>query len=254
MQITGFQFLIICPLVFLAGFVDAVAGGGGLVSLPAYLISGLPVHYAIGTNKLSSGMGSALATYRFARNGYIDWKRAVCCVVCALIGSAVGANLALLIEDRIFKVIMLGILPLTGVYILKGKALDDAQAKKPYPYMKTTLISMAVSCVIGVYDGFYGPGTGTFLLLLLTSAAHMDLSSANGIAKVINVTTNFSALSIFFMQGKVVPLMGVVAGLFSILGNYLGTRFFYRSGAKSVKPLMIAVLSIFFIKVLSEVF
>ena len=124
MELTALQFLIVCPLVFLAGLVDAMAGGGGLISLPAYLISGLPVHYAIGTNKLSSGMGTTLATWRFARSGYIHWKLALFCAVCALVGSTTGARLALLIPDAAFRVIMLVVLPLTGCYLLRGKALD----------------------------------------------------------------------------------------------------------------------------------
>ena len=197
MELTALQFLIVCPLVFLAGLVDAMAGGGGLISLPAYLISVLPVHYAIGTNKLSSGMGTTLATWRFARSRYIHWKLALFCAVCALVGSTTGARLALLIPDAAFRVIMLVVLPLTGL-------------------------------------------------------AHLTLASANGIAKVINLTTNLSALVVFFLNGKVLLLLGLVAGCFSIFGNYIGTRCFDKGGAKAVKPLMIVVLCIFFIKVLWE--
>lgn len=250
MEVNIIQFLIVCPLVFLAGFVDAVAGGGGLISLPAYLMSGLPVHYAIGTNKLSSGMGSAIATWRFAKKGYIDWKRAFYCLACALIGSALGANVALLITDRVFKIIMLAILPVTAVYIMRGKALE--LQKEPFSPIKTTLISIGIAFVIGIYDGFYGPGTGIFLLLMLTGIAHLKLREANGIAKVINVTTNFSALFVYLANGKIVVLIGLVAAIFSIVGNYLGTRLFEKGGAKSVKPLMILVLAIFFVKVLFE--
>lgn len=250
MELTALQFLIVCPLVFLAGLVDAMAGGGGLISLPAYLISGLPVHYAIGTNKFSSGMGTTLATWRFARSGYIRWKLALFCAVCALIGSTTGARLALLIPDAAFRVIMLVVLPLTGCYLLRGKALD---AERPaFSSSKTIAVAMGVALVIGLYDGFYGPGTGTFLILMLTGLAHLTLASANGIAKVINLTTNLSALVVFFLNGKVLLLLGLVAGCFSILGNYIGTRCFDKGGAKAVKPLMIVVLCIFFIKVLWE--
>ena len=250
MELTALQFLIVCPLVFLAGLVDAMAGGGGLISLPAYLISGLPVHYAIGTNKLSSGMGTTLATWRFARSGYIHWKLALFCAVCALVGSTTGARLALLIPDAAFRVIMLVVLPLTGCYLLRGKALD---AERPaFSFSKTIAVAMGVALVIGLYDGFYGPGTGTFLILMLTGLAHLTLASANGIAKVINLTTNLSALVVFFLNGKVLLLLGLVAGCFSILGNYIGTRCFDKGGAKAVKPLMIVVLCIFFIKVLWE--
>lgn len=149
-------YLIVCPLVFIAGFVDAVAGGGGLISLPAYLISGIPVHMAIGTNKLSSGMGTALATFRYARSGYVPWKLAAFCAVCALIGSACGAELALLIGDGVFKIIMLVILPLVALYVLRGKALASDTEKEPLCAWKTTAISMAVALIVGAYDGFTG--------------------------------------------------------------------------------------------------
>ena len=142
---TVIPYLIVCPLVFIAGFVDAVAGGGGLISLPAYMLSGIPVHMAIGTNKLSSGMGTALATFRYARSGYIRWKLAVYCVISALIGSACGAELALLIDDGVFKIIMLVILPLTAAYVLSGKALAAEEEKGALPQWKVTLISMVVA-------------------------------------------------------------------------------------------------------------
>ena len=107
MELHLIHFLIICPLVFLAGFVDAVAGGGGLISLPAYLIAGFPVHFAIGTNKLSSGMGTLIATAKYAKNGYIAWKNAVLCIITALIGSSIGAKLALRLDDYYFKRLIL---------------------------------------------------------------------------------------------------------------------------------------------------
>ncbi len=252
MAITWQQFIIVCPLVFLAGFVDAVAGGGGLISLPAYLISGLPVHYAIGTNKLSSGMGTAIATARYASRGYVPWKQAACCAIMALVGSDIGAHLALLIADHFFKIIMLVILPLTALYVTRSKVLISEH--EPLSYRKTLLISLVVALGIGVYDGFYGPGTGTFLLLLLTAMAHMDLRSANGVAKVINLTTNVTALAVYLLNGKVLLPLGLIAGAFSIGGNYLGTRFFDRGGAKIVKPLMLLVLTVFFVRILWELF
>lgn len=244
------QFFIVCPLVFLAGFADAVAGGGGLISLPAYLMAGLPVHTAIGTNKLSSAMGTAMAVGRFSRQGYIPWKGAALYVACALVGSAGGARLALLLDDEVFRTVMLVILPLTAPYLLRSRRFGQAQA--PYPPPKTLAIGVGVALGVGVYDGFYGPGTGTFLLLLLTAAAHMSLENANGIAKVINLTTNLTALVMFWVNGKVLLPLGLTAGVCSVAGNYLGTRFFDKGGAKAVKPVMLAVLAVFFIRVLTE--
>ena len=107
MELTLLHFLIVCPLVFLGGFVDAVAGGGGLISLPAYLIAGVPPHMSIATNKLSSAMGTTLTTVRFAKKGFIPWKQAAVCVVFAFVGSSLGAKLALKIDARIFTMLML---------------------------------------------------------------------------------------------------------------------------------------------------
>lgn len=244
------QFFIVCPLVFLAGFADAVAGGGGLISLPAYLMAGLPVHTAIGTNKLSSAMGTAMAVGRFSRQGYIPWKGAALYVACALVGSAGGARLALLLDDEVFRTLMLVILPLTALYLLRSRRFG--QARDPYLPPKTLAIGVGIALGVGVYDGFYGPGTGTFLLLLLTAAAHMSLENANGIAKVINLTTNLTALVMFWVNGKVLLPLGLTAGVCSVAGNYLGTRFFDKGGAKAVKPVMLAVLAVFFIRVLTE--
>lgn len=244
-------YLVICPLVGIAGFVDAIAGGGGLISLPAYLIAGVPVHNALGTNKLSSTMGTAVATFRYARSGFIPWRQALVCVLFALTGSSLGAKLALMIPSQIFRILMLFILPLTACYLLRSKGF--AQERTPYPPRKTLLIALPITLVLGVYDGFYGPGTGTFLLLLLTSLAHLSLNQAAGLTKAINLATNVAALTVFLRSGVSDLSLGLVAGCFGIAGNYLGARLFVRKGAKWTKPLIVTVLVIFFCKVCYEV-
>jgi hypothetical protein len=110
-----------------------------------------------------------------------------------------------------------------------------------------------VALLIGAYDGFYGPGTGTFLILLLTAFAHFGLGEANGVAKSINLTTNLTSLAVYLMNGKVIILLGFFGGLFGIIGNYIGVTFFEKKGAKAVRPLMIIVLVIFFIRILTEI-
>lgn len=244
-------YLIICPLVGLAGFVDAIAGGGGLISLPAYIISGIPIHGAIATNKMSSSMGTALATFKFAKSGFIPWKLALTSVLFAFAGSSVGAHIALLLDAKLFTLCMLFILPLTGAYILRGKTLEE---KEPFPWKKTALISCILAFTIGIYDGFYGPGTGTFLFLALTGIAHLKMKEANGVTKVINLCTNLSALSVFLMSGHVLIGLGITAGLFNMAGNYLGANYFSKTEGASIKPIIAAVLVIFFIKVLWDLF
>lgn len=251
MTSTLLQYLIVCPLVGLAGFVDAIAGGGGLISLPAYLIAGLPTQAALATNKMSACMGATIAAGKYAKSGFIPWKTAIPCVLFAMLGSNLGARIVLLIDDYYFKRLMLVILPLTALYIYRSKVM--AQERPALPFWQTALIGSAVSFAIGVYDGFYGPGTGVFLILLLTSLAHYGLKEANGLCKAINWTTNVSSLAVFLMNGRVLLPLGLTAGLFSIAGSYLGARTFEKKGAQSVKSLMLVVVAIFFVKVLLEI-
>lgn len=212
MKATFLTYLIACPMAMLAGFVDAVAGGGGLISLPGYMLAGLPVHFAIGTNKLSSAMGTAVATWRYAAAGMVPWKQAGGCVAGALAGSALGAKIALLLPADRFQLMMLVILPLTALYLMRHR--DIAEEKTPYPYGKTACLALGIAFFVGIYDGFYGPGAGTFLILLLTAVAHMPLSDANGTAKVINLATGVAALTVYLTGGKVLPVLGLTAGGF----------------------------------------
>ena len=117
MEITYQTFLIVCPFLFLAGLIDAIGGGGGLISLPAYLIAGLPPHAAVATNKLSSTCGTTLATLRFIKNGLVNLKLAIPSAIAAIIGSSIGANLSLLLNDEIMLYIMIGILPLCAFLV-----------------------------------------------------------------------------------------------------------------------------------------
>ena len=246
------EYLIVCPLVFLAGFIDAIAGGGGLISLPAYLIAGLPPHAAIGTNKFSACMGTIVATWHYARCGFSHWKRALPAVATSLLGSWLGAQLALLVEPDIFKLVMLVVLPLTGFYVLFKKPFRSDKA--PFSDLKTIFITLVLGFLIGIYDGFYGPGTGTFLILLLTAVAHVSLNEAAGTTKVINLATNVSALVVFLLNGVVWFPLALVAAVFGIAGNYIGANYFTSKGTGFVKPVIMVVLTIFFIKICWELF
>lgn len=252
MTLTVWHFFIVCPLVAVAGFVDSIAGGGGLISLPAYLISGLPVHTCIATNKLSSSMGTTVATAKYALSGYIDWHLAIFCAAASLLGAALGANIALLISDDAFRALMLIILPLTALYVLRRKDLFAGENQRRLSFIRTALLSSAIAFALGMYDGFYGPGTGTFLILLLTRFAHMDLHRANGITKVINLSSNLSSLAVYLANAQVLMPLGLCAGAFSILGNYLGSRCFTQKGASIARPIILLVLTVFFARTVLE--
>ncbi|HWT26586.1 MAG TPA: TSUP family transporter [Mobilitalea sp.] len=251
MQLTLQMFLIVCPLVFLAGLMDAVAGGGGLISLPAYLIAGLPSHFAIGTNKLSSAVGTSVSTARFIKKGYVDWGAAIPSIVLALIGSAIGANIALLIDDQVMKYILVIILPLIAIYVLRGRTMKAEGTAKELPRKKVYLIVCVASFIIGAYDGFYGPGAGSFLLLIYTSLAKMDIKTASGNTKLVNLASNVSALVTFLINGKIIFLLGITAAVFSIAGHYIGAGLVINNGRKVIRPIILVVLVLLFIKVIS---
>ena len=163
------SYLIVCPLVFLAGFVDAIAGGGGLISLPAYLIAGIPTHTAIATNKLSSCTGTFVSTGRFLKNGYVPVKLSLCAAVMALIGSTIGANISMLLPESILRGMLLVVLPIVAFYVLKNKSMGESENTGTRSQKALYAIAMGAGLVIGIYDGIYGPGTGTFLLLGLAA-------------------------------------------------------------------------------------
>ena len=247
------QLFIICPLIFIGGLVDAIGGGGGLITLPAYLIAGLPVHAAIGTNKVSSAMGTSIAFTKFLRDGYMPLKLSAAGAIFALAGSSLGARTALLLSDYVFRLLMLVILPVTAWYVFKSQdLLREEHSSSDIIDRRTYVVCVLVAFSTGFYDGFYGPGAGTFMLLLLAGAAKLSVQKANGVTKAINFSTNIAALAVYLTNGKVILPLGITAGLFSIAGNYIGARFFEKGGAKIVRPVILVVLSLFFVRVIYD--
>ncbi len=244
-------YLIVCPLVFLAGFVDSIAGGGGLISLPAFLLAGVPAHMALGTNKLSSTLGTTVSPARFMKNGYIHGKIAVFASAAALCGSVLGANLSLLISESVIRHMMIVVLPVVAFYVLKNKNMGEGEDVDSLPASRELLIAVIAAFFIGIYDGFYGPGTGTFLLLILTGVAKMSVTRASGLTTVINLSSNVAALVTFLINGKVNYALGLAAACFCIAGHYVGSGMVVSGGKKVVRPVVLCVLSILFVKVLT---
>lgn len=250
MELTIQTFLIVCPLVFLAGLVDSIAGGGGLISLPAYLLAGIPMHNAIATNKLSSATGTAISTVRLCKNKFVDWGVALPCVSMALIGSFIGAHIVLLTSDKVLKWMLIPILPVVAFYVLKKKNLD-ADSSTEISRKKQWLLCAVCSLVIGCYDGFYGPGTGTFLLILYTGAAKLPVAKASGTMKLANLSSNIMALAVFLFSGKIIILLGLAASVFSIAGHYVGAGMVMKNGNRIVRPIILVVLVLLFIKIVT---
>ena len=249
MNLTPVTFLIICPLLFLAGFVDAIGGGGGLISLPAYLLAGLPVHQAIATNKLSSSCGTSLSAARFLRRGLVNLKLALPSVAASVAGSFLGARLSLMVSEEAMRYILFAVLPAAAFVVLNrrhfGSGGGEAEADR-----RTVVICVLSALLIGMYDGFYGPGTGTFLIIAFTVFARMSVPAANAQAKVINLTTNITSLTVFLLNGQVLFLPGLAGAVCNMAGNWLGSGLAMTRGAKIVRPVILAVLALLMVKIL----
>lgn len=245
-------FLIVCPMVFLAGMVDAIGGGGGLISLPAYLIAGVPAHNAVATNKLSSTTGTIVSTIRYYKNGFADIRLAIPGIIAALIGAQIGARAAMIVDSRFFTVLLMILLPIIAVNMLFHKELQppkgEIERKKQY------VIVTIASLLIGAYDGFYGPGTGTFLILVYTGLAGMDVLTAGGNTKLVNLTSNISSLVVFLLGGVVYIPLGLVAGIFSIAGHYIGAGLAIKNGSRFVRIVILCVIGLLFAKILVDLF
>ena len=213
--------LIVCPLVFLGGLVDSIAGGGGLITLPGYLLAGVPPHMAIGTNKLSSAMGMAISTVRLYRGGFIDLKMSVVPVLSAFVGSLVGARIALMVPPSVFQIILVLCLPVAAFLVMRDKTLspDGEEMEQKKRWLMLGLVSFAC----GAYDGFYGPGAGTFMLLGFAAAAKLGVRDAAGQMKIVNFSSGIAALVLYAATGHVDWVLGALAGCFGITGHYIGS-------------------------------
>ena len=237
--------LFICPLIFLGGFVDSVAGGGGLITLPAYLMAGLPVHLAAGTNKVVNGSGSAIASVKYFRSGKIQLRPSLWAAAGALAGASFGARIAMHLSDRVLQGLMLVALPVVAVFLVVKKDFGKDPEERDHSRQYIVLVSLAIGLAVGCYDGIVGPGTGTLLIMAFTALLHMDMVTASGSAKVANVASNVASAVAFILGGQVMWSIVLPAAACSILGNYCGARYAIRGGGQRLRIMI-------FVKMLAD--
>ena len=242
--------LIVAVGVFLASFMDAIAGGGGIISVPTYLLAGVPMHMALGTNKVSSGIGTAVSTARFIKNGYIDWKLGIPSVALALVGSFVGTSIQLMIDEVYLQYLLLIVLPVVAFVVLRQRQFPEERGE--IDRRKQCAIVWLASFVVGAYDGFYGPGTGTFLLLIYCNLAKMDVRTAGGNVKLVNLSSNIGAFVTSLRSGQVFLVLGLIGAVTSIAGHYVGSGLAIKNGSKIVRPTVVIVLILLAVKVVYE--
>ncbi len=249
-QLTLPMILIVLAGAFLAGFMDGIAGGGGIVSVPAYFLAGLPAHLALGTNKLSSCVGTAVSAGRFIRGGYVDWKLGVPSIVLAILGATLGTRLQLMMDERVLKYLLLIVLPIVAFVVLRQRSLPEERGDIA-PGRQAAVV-LAAALIIGAYDGFYGPGAGTFLVLTFCTLGKLDVRTAAGNVKIVNLSSNLGALATSLLHGKVFLALGLIGAVASVAGHWIGSGLAIKDGSRIVKPAILVVLVLLTVKVVSE--
>ncbi len=237
------QIILILSLVgFFAGFIDSIAGGGGLLVLPAFLIAGVPPQIALGTNKFQGTLGTSVSTINFIHKGKVSYKVVISGIFFALLGAFIGSKLILSFDPEMVGKIIIFLLPLgiVGTLYPRKNSIQSHHLSKIDFILKIPLICL----IIGFYDGFFGPGTGSFLTLAFYVFMKLNLIEATANAKVFNFMSNLGALVSFIISGKVFFTLGLPMALANMAGNYFGSHLVLKKGEGIIKIFLIVILVI----------
>lgn len=232
--------LMLVLAAFAAGFVDAIAGGGGLVTLPALLFAGISPAEALATNKLQGTFGVASSSYTYWKSGRLDIADLLPSVVASAIGAALGVFAVSLIDPATLRTAMPVVLLMVAAYFALAPRLSDESRHRR---LGAAAFAAGVAAPIGFYDGLLGPGTGSLFLLAFVTLAGQGVLAATASTKLLNLTSNVAALVMFLLAGKVLFAVGLPMALGQSLGARLGAATALRHGAQIIKPLVVCVSS-----------
>lgn len=240
---------IIIPMIFLAGFVDSIAGGGGIISMSGFMLTGLPMHYIIGTNKTQGMFGTAVAMINYVRKGCFDKRFILFSIIGGLIGASLGSTLALALTDDVLRIVATIVLPLMAIFIVSGKRPKRKIASESR--LSIYIASFLVGIIVAFYDGTIGPGSGT-LFIIGFSMCGLSLIQANGNAKIVNVAANIASVTMFISTGNVVLWLVIPCIITNMVASYFGSKLAIKNGDKIVRPVMLVVVSMLFIKTILD--
>lgn len=244
------RIILLCLAGFIAAFVDSIAGGGGLISVPAYYLAGLPSHMVLGTNKFSASCASLTSSIKYLRNGCGDKNLLKYAIPFTLIGASIGVTVALKINEKILSSIILILVLVIGIYSLFSKSLGIKENLKKVTKLRIFLL-IILALTLGFYDGFFGPGTGSFLMFGLISLFGFEFTNATANARVMNFFSNITSLILFAINMKINLYYGIPVAICSIIGARIGTTFALKKGSKLIKPIFISVSLILSFKLLT---
>lgn len=246
----GLTFLILAS--FLAGFIDSIAGGAGLVLVPSFILAGLPPQMALGQEKLVSTLGTLSAIFNFFKSKKILWDFVAIGVPAALIGAFIGAKAILYFDQETVGKVIVFMMPLGLIFSFLPK--KDDSVKVEITQFKKIVLFPIVAFVIGFYDGFFGPGTGSLLIIALHYIMGLSLVSSSATSKIFNLSSNVGAFITFFLAGKMLFLIGIPMVAASIVGNYLGSHLTIKKGDGFIKPILFGMIFLLFATMIYKYF
>ncbi|HTO33422.1 MAG TPA: TSUP family transporter [Pararhizobium sp.] len=242
-------FALLFLAAFFAGFIDSIAGGGGMITVPAMLLAGIPPLETLGTNKLQSLFGSGSASLAYARKGHVNLREQLPMAVMSALGAALGALLATIVPGDVLKAVLPFMLVGIALYFaLKPSVGDVDRAQRMTPF----LFSLTIVPLIGFYDGVFGPGTGSFFMMAFIALAGFGVLKATAHTKFLNFGSNIGAFVVFLLYGVVLWKVGLLMGAGQFAGAQVGSRFAMKNGAKIIKPLLVVTCIALAIKLLSD--
>lgn len=247
MDFDTYYYLIFLATGVVAGFIDSIAGGGGIITIPVLMASGMPPHIALATNKLQGTFGSGMASFNFIRKGFITWKEVAIGVFYTFVGAAIGTYAILLLDASILSKIIPLMLVGIFIYTLLSPKMGENDR---HAYLGHHLFFLIFGIGIGFYDGFFGPGTGTFWTIALVTLLGLNLKKATAQTKVMNFTSNIVSLAVFLWSGNVLFVVGFLMGFGQLIGAYIGSNMVIKKEVGFIRTFFLIMVALTLIKLI----
>lgn len=251
----SWAFAALCVLAFFAGLVDSVIGGGGLIQVPALLVMlpGVPIATIFGTNKIVSVSGTTVALAQIARKVTVPWRMLLAAAIVGAIFAFIGARSVTLIDPALLKPIILLLLIAVAIYTFMRKDFGHLHAPK-WPESKQRWIAIGIGAVLGFYEGFFGPGTGSFLIFAFVGLLGFNFLTASASAKVINITTNLAAIAWFAWNGNILYKLAIPMAVFNVAGALVGSRLAIKKGSGFLRVFFLIVMVALILRYAYDIF
>lgn len=246
--------IILCICMFCAGFVDSIAGGGGCISLPAFMISGLPVQNAFACNKIGAFLGNSVSAANYIRAKKFEIKTGIISAIFGLVFSNIASTIAVHLDPNLFNKLLVIVMPFAAIFILIKKDFGNENNFQNLSKTKAIIFSIVIGISLGLYDGIIGPGTGTFAIMMFSALLKLDLKTASGNAKILNWCTGLGSCIAFIKAGKVIWGLALLAAFCDILGSIIGSSLALKKEPVFIRVMMAVAAFLIIIKLMIDIF